>query len=375
MNKIPDGITTADVESALEKLTKGDKHEFGESTGYDLIKDGHRYPPKAVLGLAATRLVGHPLGPYDFKGGEKSQCFRVLRELGYVIEKKAEPVGPGEDWTEDEVRALVEDYFDMLAKESAGKAYSKKEHREHLLARLPGRSKGSVEFKHQNVSGVLNDLGFPCIEGYKPARNYQKGILPEVVLEHLGSQDNEIAKIEDAFSTVPESSPSSIDFSIFEVGAPVMEPIEPSASPTKKRKARRYDFASRDAANRKLGRAGEELVLKYEKWNLEKSGRADLAARVEWVSETQGDGLGFDILSFDATTNEAVYIEVKTTNCGRDFPFYVSANEVESSATLGPAFRLFRVFNFSSSPQVYQLPGNLADTFQLLPRSYEARRR
>lgn len=375
MNKIPDGITKDDIESALHLLREQAPHEFGESTGYDLVQDGNRYPPKAVLGLAASRLIGHPLGPYDFKGGEKSQCFRILRELGYIIEKKSAAAGSGEDWTEEEVRALVEDYFQMLAEETAHRPYSKTQHRELLMSRLPGRSKGSVEFKHQNVSGVLSDLGFPCIDGYKPARNYQKGILPEVVLEHLGSQDAVVAEIEKSLETVPEYAPSPVDFSNCEVDAPEIETAEPQVTPDKPRKARRFDFPSRDSANRKLGRAGEEFVAKYQAWTLEISGRSDLAAKIDWVSETQGDGLGYDIRSFDPISGAEIFIEVKTTNCGRDFPFYVTSNELEVSKALGPAFRLFRVFNFSSSPQFYQLSGSLAEAFQLVPRTYEARRR
>ncbi|ANK06964.1 Hypothetical protein WLH_05703 (plasmid) [Escherichia coli O25b:H4] len=38
---------------------------------------------------------------------------------------------------------------------------------------LNGRSKSSVELKHQNISAVLDALGLPYINGYKPRGNSQ----------------------------------------------------------------------------------------------------------------------------------------------------------------------------------------------------------
>lgn len=76
------------------------------------------------------------------------------------------------DWSKEEVESIVEDYFSMLASELAGVLYNKTAHRKKLLKRLPLRSKGSIEFKHANVSAALLDLGLPYIEGYKPRSNY-----------------------------------------------------------------------------------------------------------------------------------------------------------------------------------------------------------
>ncbi len=60
----------------------------------------------------------------------------------------------------------------MLAREQAGqsinKAHENRVLREGLLA---GRTKGSVEFRMQNISTVLVELGRRRIEGYKPAKN------------------------------------------------------------------------------------------------------------------------------------------------------------------------------------------------------------
>lgn len=79
-----------------------------------------------------------------------------------------------EDWSRQEVEATVEDYFEMLDAELRGESYSKTEHRRRLALLLNARSDGAIERKHQNISAILIELGFPYIQGYKPLRNYQQ---------------------------------------------------------------------------------------------------------------------------------------------------------------------------------------------------------
>jgi hypothetical protein len=90
------------------------------------------------------------------------------------------PGQPGTDWSAHEVRLIVADYFAMLARELLGKDYSKAEHRRALLPQLGGRSDGSVEYKHANISAVLTEQGLPYSEGYKPRGNYQALLAQEV---------------------------------------------------------------------------------------------------------------------------------------------------------------------------------------------------
>jgi putative restriction endonuclease len=85
---IPDGITREDVSRAIADFDVGVAHDFAASTGYDLVIEGRRYPPKAIIGLAARRIAGRNLTPYDFKGGEGSRCFRILRDLGFDVQPK-----------------------------------------------------------------------------------------------------------------------------------------------------------------------------------------------------------------------------------------------------------------------------------------------
>jgi hypothetical protein len=67
----------------------------------------------------------------------------------------------------------------MLTADLAGQPYVKLKHSEALMARI-GRTHRSVEFKHQNISAVLDELGMPWIPGYKPKRNYQNAIFDAI---------------------------------------------------------------------------------------------------------------------------------------------------------------------------------------------------
>lgn len=85
-----------------------------------------------------------------------------------------------DDWSQQEVEIIVEDYLSMLALELRGQDYSKAERNRELRKLLPVRSRGSIEFKHQNISAVMIEIGYPYVEGYKPRSNFQ-GLLQEVV--------------------------------------------------------------------------------------------------------------------------------------------------------------------------------------------------
>jgi hypothetical protein len=45
-------------------------------------------------------------------------------------------------------------------------------------------------------------------------------------------------------------------------------------------------------------------VLEIERKQLLSAGRTDLAAKVRWVAAEDGDGAGFDVLSFDPAGRE-----------------------------------------------------------------------
>jgi hypothetical protein len=121
-----------------------------------------------------------------------------------------------------------------------------------------------------------------------------------------------------------------------------------------------------------MAKLGEEFVVQLERRRLVLAGRDDLAGKVQWVAHTIGDGLGFDVLSFDDLDESERLIEVKTTGLGKFFHFYVTINEVRCSEDMTEKFHLFRVFDFSRMPRVYILTGSLRAKCQLDPIQFRA---
>jgi Domain of unknown function (DUF3883) len=91
-----------------------------------------------------------------------------------------------------------------------------------------------------------------------------------------------------------------------------------------------------------------------------------------WASQEFGDGLGFDILSFDEADDSERKVEVKTTGLGKFFPFHVSGTEVRCSEDIPDQYQLFRVFDFGREPRLYILHGSLRQLCQLEPVLYRA---
>ena len=135
--------------------------------------------------------------------------------------------------------------------------------------------------------------------------------------------------------------------------------------------AAKFDVAGRDERNRALGRAGEERVLAHERAVLRTAGRDDLARKVRWVSEEDGDGAGYDIASF-APDGLARLIEVKTTNGWERTPFHITRNELAVAEERRSEWRLFRLWNFSREPKAFELYPPLDAHVSLTATTFQA---
>jgi hypothetical protein len=265
----------------------------------------------------------------------------------------------GTVWSDEELDLIVADYFAMLAAEQAGTPYVKSRHSARLRARI-GRSHGSVEFKHMNISAVLEEIGQPTIGGYKPMPNYQKSILDALERRLVGQ---------------PALWPVA-GGRLAEPVMPFLEPApelrEPNVRPKElERLVRKFDAGERDFRNRQLGRAGEEAVFLFERHRLQSEDRADLARKVRWVAQEDGDGAGYDILSFDQMGRER-FVEVKTTCGSRTTPFYLTRNEHALAEERVDAFRLMRVYSFAREPRMFELAPPLAESVRLSPHTFQA---
>lgn len=271
------------------------------------------------------------------------------------------------DWTDAQNDAIVADYFAMLTADIGRRPYSKADHN-RLLQPVINRQRGSIEYKHQNISAVLKGLGEAWIPGYKPAFNYQ-GSLEDAVMRWLHRHPDWLASaLRTAIvpSAMQEGTALWIGPPPTHSNAPAPEELEQMTAI-----ARKYNVAERDARNRALGRAGEERVLAHERASLLAAGRTDLAERIRWVSHLDGDGAGFDIHSFDTNGSDRL-IEVKTTNGWERTPFHISRNELAVAEQRRKDWRLVRLWNFTREPRAFELQPPLDAHVSLMATSFQA---
>jgi len=277
----------------------------------------------------------------------------------------------GAAWTRREVELVVSVYSRMLRMQLMGQTPNKAEHNRQLQAMLPARSKASIEYKHCNISAVLVELGVPPLVGYKPLFNYQQ-LLILVVSEAIG-KDSRLDEAALRQVETPAEAPLIDSFERFVVAPPEGQRLSTydRTNQVRDRPLVVRDYLQREARNRSLGSAGEDLVMRYEAQRLLAAGSRVLANRIEHVSKVKGDGAGFDILSFETDGRER-FIEVKTTAYIAETPFYVSRNELSFSTEQAERFRLYRLFNFRKRPQMFALAGALDASCRLDPVSYRA---
>lgn len=260
-------------------------------------------------------------------------------------------------------------YFAMLEASLRGEDINKAAYNRALQPLLSDRTKAAIEYKYQNISAVLIDLGVPSISGYKPAFNYQ-GNLRTVVIAQLEARRVLREVVAQSVEAVPAGIASGDPATVFvDRPPPVERPSRRSSAPALRDPV---DWVQMEARNVALGLAGERFVIDLERERLERAGKSRLAAQVEHVSIDRGDGLGYDILSYEEDSRERL-IEVKTTKYSEYTPFYVTRNELAVSQQYAPKYQLYRLYSFGSNSRVFRIPGALDAGLELDPVSYVAR--
>jgi hypothetical protein len=273
-----------------------------------------------------------------------------------------------EDWNKEENTHALNSYLNMMRREGAGEKVVKIHEYRRLHAENEKRSVKAYEFKMQNISAVLGLNDYPYITGLTPADAYQH-LLEEMLMERLENEPTERAMVLNYGNRLLRQWTEPAVAAQLHVEAPPLG--APPPEPKRKFKGFKIDHAARENACRRLGRSGEEVVLAFERQQLREAGRDDLAEAVEQVSQTEGDGTGYDILSY--TPDEAKkYIEVKTTNYANTTSFLITDNEVAFSASEPERYHLYLLFEFGSGPKLYVLPGPIEQSCWLVAKRYEA---
>lgn len=80
--------------------------------------------------------------------------------------------GSGSDWSEDELSACVRAYRELWLAQQAGTKMNKSALRRRVVPdSLSARGEGAYEFRMQNISAVMEELGITIVQGYLPRKN------------------------------------------------------------------------------------------------------------------------------------------------------------------------------------------------------------
>jgi hypothetical protein len=105
-----------DVLKALSKYAQGERpNGFKESTDYDLLHDGFRYPPKMIMGIAYKIATGEVITGAMFEGGINTPCFKRLELLGFKFQRKKQGGNFGHKLKDKIICSTSAKHFTILA--------------------------------------------------------------------------------------------------------------------------------------------------------------------------------------------------------------------------------------------------------------------
>lgn len=95
-------------------------------------------------------------------------------------------------WSDDELRASVVAYLEMLKKQNAKEKFVKNKYYRELSERF-GRTESSFEYRMENISYVLYLMGHSWLKGLKLAKNVGKNIA--IKLKRMLNEIDEIKSL------------------------------------------------------------------------------------------------------------------------------------------------------------------------------------
>jgi hypothetical protein len=303
---------------------------------------------------------------------KKRHLSRELKRRG------ARVVGEVDHWKYEQFQLACDFYIQELKQFLLSKESRKQHDAINYLTTKLNKSNKAVRLKMHHISSILVNSDLPYLEYFSPIPCAEIGLIdwnetqalktllvekfndPRFVefLSSLSDKKDYPTNIEDSLQI---ESPPEID---------VFEHLEVPEQPSLKIRPK-IDYIEREIRNTKLGEAGETWVINFEKKKLVEAGLAQLSNKIVWASKEIGDGLGYDIISYD-TDGSKIYIEVKTTSLGKYSAFYLSQKEIEASSALGTRFVIYRIFDFDRSTKFFKVGNNLKDTLDLVATTFRA---
>ena len=180
----------------------------------------------------------------------------------------------GKDWQDDELDAIVADYFDMLSADLAGQPYVNLKHSEALMARI-GQTTVRLNSSTRISRRCSMSWGCPWILGLQVQTQLSECHIrcDRQVTDHSPCRSCGFSK-----SAAPAGSGRR------DLCLGTSAKCCQRAYPRLRRLGQKFDPVERDHRNRSLGRAGEEFVIDVEKRQRTNAGLPDLARKVRWVA-------------------------------------------------------------------------------------------
>lgn len=152
---VPNNITKEHINTAIAEIDQKGVQNGAHSTTYDLIHNGNRYPPKLVLSLANKYANGNELDRSTFTGGDNTEAFNYIKNLGFKIDVKSK------------IPDLIKDFLEQSKTDSLATSQYLKTYR---------NLKVKVSF------GAGNAARIPWIGFLKSPNKIQNGIYPALLL-------------------------------------------------------------------------------------------------------------------------------------------------------------------------------------------------
>ena len=138
---------------------------------------------------------------------------------------------------------------------------------------------------------------------------------------------------------------------------------------------RKRDYIKENSVKLENGYMAEQLVYNAEKERLISLHHEDLANKIRWISREDGDGAGYDILSYDIINGvpKEIFIEVKSTTGELNEDFDISKRELDFAREKGESYKIYRVARSNtSSPICHIFETFIDEQFNFEPVSYKA---
>lgn len=247
-------------------------------------------------------------GKYSKLKKEESENEKLVTKLEDVVKKNESELAEYIESTENKLRLFEESFHDyyqgQLDDFYETKLYSKRSGTEAF-----GQALGEFDSMIETISKandvlITNNFELGEYENYlhnrKLDHNFQINKIQNPQFKHADDFVEEVLQASEIVSLAPEK---------------------------KFRKPVKIDWENLTKERSATGMHGEEVAIALEQEYLKSINRNDLAERIRHVSKEEGDGLGYDVLSFFADGNEK-FIEVKSTKKLLETPFYISRNEL-----------------------------------------------